>query len=414
MERLDEILASCVADESDNETQDKIPGVAFVVLGPIYQGCAGRLPSKTGASPKFDIHTQVWVASLTKIVTAACLMQIVEKGLIGLDEDVRELVPELGRMQILTGFSGGNAHLEDNPNPITLRNLLTHTVGLPYDLENGIKAWSDSIGRQVNNLSFTWDGWNTPLKHASGDGWTYGSAVDWASKALVYKTGQGLGEYMKANIFEPLGIENTAFRPATIEAGYTANRDPSTGRLTPPIALPVPISPPTESGGAGLYTTASDFTKILAAILRDGSAEEHNGPRLLEKASSVDEMFRPQLTGLQQTFLQAGMRQYPELVPWMGPSYPVQRLDHGITGVINLDDVNGKRRRGSMGWIGMNNSHWWVDRESGIAASLIVNILNMPDRVVENLYNDVEHAVYGELLPSLRRADGSYKPLQAN
>lgn len=186
----------------------------------------------------------------------------------------------------------------------------------------------------------------------------------------MYKTGQGHGEYMKANIFEPLGIENTAFRPATIEAGYTANRDPSTGRLTPPIALPVPISPPTESGGAGLYTTASDFTKILAAILRDGSAEEHNGPRLLKKAS-VDEMFRPQLTGLQQTFLQAGMRQYPELVPWMGPSYPVQRLDHGITGVINLDDVNGKRRRGSMGWIGMNNSHWV---SSPILLSLVLGI----------------------------------------
>jgi hypothetical protein len=51
----------------------------------------------------------------------------------------------------------------------------------------------------------------------------------------------------------------------------------------------------------------------------------------------------------------------------------------------------------------------WIDRESGIAASLIVNVLDIPDPVVERLYNDIEHAVYGELLPSIRRENESYK-----
>ncbi len=271
-----------------------------------------------------------------------------------------------------------DARLEENPNPITLRsvppryhqlnrgsrltvrlssNLLTHTVGLGYDLEDNLKAWSDSIGRRVDNLSFTWGGWNTPLKHASGDGWSYGSAVDWASKVLILKTGQDLGSYMEENIFKPLGIKNTAFRPATIEAGTATYREPLTGRLTSPIPLPVPISPPANSGGCGLYTTASDFTKILAALIKDGSSVEHDGPRLLTKESVV-EMFRPQLTPLQQDFLQAAMKRHPELVPWKEPSYPVQRLDHGISGVINLDDVPWKRREGSMSWLGMNNSHW--------------------------------------------------------
>ncbi|OIW25583.1 beta-lactamase/transpeptidase-like protein [Coniochaeta ligniaria NRRL 30616] len=410
MERLNNILASYVADEGDNETKGKIHGVAFVVVdknGPIYQGSAGRLPSSIRESPKFTVDTQVWVASLTKIVTAVCLMQLVEKRLLSLDDDVRMLVPELGMMGVLTGFFGPHARIEQNPNPITVRSLLTHTAGLGYDLDANLVKWSNSVGRHVNNLSFTWDGWNTPLLHASQEGWCYGSGVDWATKVLMFKTGQDFGKYVEEHICKPLGIENTAFRPATFEAGFTANRDAAGNLIS--IPLPVPLVPPTNSGGCGLYTTASDFTKILTALLRDGNDAEHDGPRLLTKHAVV-EMFRPQLTPLQRNFLQAGMRRYTELIPWKGPSYPVERLDHGITGVINLDDLPGKRRNGSMSWLGMNNSHWWIDPRSGIAASLIVNLMNMPDTVVENLYNEIEHAVYGELLPSIRREDGSYEP----
>ncbi len=51
----------------------------------------------------------------------------------------------------------------------------------------------------------------------------------------------------------------------------------------------------------------------------------------------------------------------------------------------------------------------WIDPRSGIAAGLIVNVLNMPDPVVERLYNEIEHAVYGELLPSIRKEDGPHE-----
>ncbi len=74
------------------------------------------------SSAPFSTDTFTWVASLTKIVTATCLMLLVEQGLVRLDDDMRAVVPELGRMQILRGFDADDQPiLEDNTKPITLR-----------------------------------------------------------------------------------------------------------------------------------------------------------------------------------------------------------------------------------------------------------------------------------------------------
>lgn len=89
-------------------------------LGILYQGAAGRI-GKAVDSPSFSSVSSGWIASLTKIVTATSLMQIVERGLIQLDDDVRSLVPELANAQILRGFDDDKPILESNVNPITLR-----------------------------------------------------------------------------------------------------------------------------------------------------------------------------------------------------------------------------------------------------------------------------------------------------
>lgn len=389
--------------------------------GPIYQGSAGRMPSTcTMRDTKFELDTQAWVASLTKIVTAISVMQIVETGMIGLDDDVKPLVLELIRMKILmvTNKSPWHGFLIENTCPITLRfvyplayhttvwnadyvssMLLTHTAGLGYDIANDdLNEWSLSIKRTVNNLSFTWEGWTTPVLFPSGSGWVYGSGADWASKVLQYKTGKELGPYMEQNIWKPLGLKNTAFSPANIQAGTIMTRQEDGKLRAGP--LPVPTHPEVHSGGCGLYTSATDHAAILSMLLRAGSPAEDGGVRLLKK-ETVDEMFRPQLTPEQRQGFIAAMND-SSYIPWVPPGYPVERLDHGITGIINLDDVPAMRRKGSMGWLGLNNGHWWVDRESGIAATLVVNVMPMNDRVIKELFDELERAVYRELLPSLR------------
>lgn len=90
-------------------------------IGIIYSGSAGRTGIDAN-SPKFDGDTLTYGASITKLLSATCIMQLVEQGKISLDDNMRPLVPELDKMQILREFTAeGQPVLEDNPRPITLK-----------------------------------------------------------------------------------------------------------------------------------------------------------------------------------------------------------------------------------------------------------------------------------------------------
>lgn len=301
------------------------------------------------------------IASMTKLVTATCCMQLVDKGLIGLDDDVRPLVPQLAQAKILRGFVGADIpYLDDNsPNhPITLRHLLTHTSGLAY--ANGdpdLARWAAHTNRPSHaSLAGTLAQWTVPLKFAPGTGWCYGTGVDWAGYVLQCVTGQTLGAYMAQHLFAPLGMHHSSFHrrdvgePAVVVVP-TSYRDESSGELVRGDDFPWPETFEVEGGGAGLYTTAEDYAKLLAELV-----QEDGGRVLFEKAETVREMFRPQLTDQQRgwlTFLTDLF--YEGLVPDFKRGMP---LDHGISGVINMEDEPGKRRKGSMMWGGLCNSHW--------------------------------------------------------
>jgi len=213
-------------------------------------------------------------------------------------------------------------------------------------------------------------------------------------------TGQTIGVYLEENILRPLGMADTTFhstsKPNLDKAGCTL-RDRKTGSLQM-LQLPVPLKPPVESAGAGLWTTGRDHARMLRALLSISEGQEEGG---ILKKEMVDEMFRPQLNDMQRTSLQDTVnRRHNGMIPEFPPGTMVQ---HGIGGLMNVEDVPGKRRAGSMQWMGMANCHWWIDRATGIAATLIVNIYPFPDAVVIKLYDELERAVYGELLAELRK-----------
>ena len=214
--------------------------------------------------------------------------------------------------------------------------------------------WSKAVGRTATNLEYSLDGWNTPLKFVPEEGWCYGSAIDWASQALEKVTGQTLSHYMTENIFHPLGLNDTTFHRNSLQhiQGRRVEcsfRDANTGELNGG-PHPVPAEPPVESGGAGLYTTATDHAKVLQALLK---AFQKDG---IVKGATAEEMFRPQLNEDQRTMLESTMdASHDAYVSEFEPGMP---LNHGIGGIINMDGAPGKRRKGSMMWLGMANSHW--------------------------------------------------------
>ncbi|KAJ2975820.1 hypothetical protein NQ176_g5302 [Zarea fungicola] len=122
MEKLNLLLQDAVPTGED--TTGKVVGAAYIVTdkdGFLYSGAAGRIGLDAG-SAAFTTDSFTWIASMSKIVTSACVMQLVEQGLIDLDEDVRPRFPPMQTVQILRGFKeDGEPILEENTLPITLR-----------------------------------------------------------------------------------------------------------------------------------------------------------------------------------------------------------------------------------------------------------------------------------------------------
>ncbi|CAI4213459.1 unnamed protein product [Parascedosporium putredinis] len=174
------------------------------------------------------------------------------------------------------------------------RQLLTHSSGFCYDLRHPLltkySAWA---GRQENMFSGTMEGQYHPLVFQPGTSWDYGPGLEWAAHVVETLTGLEYDEYQQKHIWQPLGAQNTTFFPAKRGFGEgdiheLARRAEGEG----PQDLKVEASPwkfecRDALGGAGLFSTANDYGKLLAALLAGG------GPLLSQ--ASVDELFRPQL-----------------------------------------------------------------------------------------------------------------------
>lgn len=197
----------------------------------------------------------------------------------------------------------------------------------------------------------TIDSITTPLVFSPGSSWEYSSGIDWAGQVVEKLTGKSLGTYMAENIFTPLGMENTVFRPdciverKEIECSF---RTPDGSLL--PTPAPVPREPEIESGGAGLWSTADDCTKFLRALLASQNGSTKEEQKILKK-ETIQEMFRPQLDAKKRETMKI---QYGSKVPF--PAETV--LDHGIGGAITPEGIPGMRSKGSLTWGAMTNCYW--------------------------------------------------------
>lgn len=218
-----------------------------------------------------------WGFSCTKLLTTVAVLQCVDRGLIKLDDAVAPILPELATPDIISPKSDNQHGFQLAPatTPITARHLLTHTSGLSYDAMNPLLvAWRKSRGEAPLVMSgLVIKAYSLPLLFEPGTSWTYGCSLDWAGVLVGRLNGNvTLGEYMAANIFAPLRIQQTSFHPFEGPNGgsHMAQMFSRTaeGALTP-IESPYPKRAPEESGGMGITTTPADFATVLSDILKD-------------------------------------------------------------------------------------------------------------------------------------------------
>jgi CubicO group peptidase (beta-lactamase class C family) len=115
-----------------------MPGIVVAAAtdkGTLFEGAYGK--REIGKPQPMTIDTVVWIASMTKAITAAAVMQLVEAGKLALERPAADVVPELAGVRVLEGFDGaGKPRLRAPKRPVSLRHLLTHTAGYAYEMWN--------------------------------------------------------------------------------------------------------------------------------------------------------------------------------------------------------------------------------------------------------------------------------------
>ena len=266
--QVDEALKAAI-DRGD------VPGVVAMAAtraGPVYAGAFGRRALPDGAPMTTD--TVFWIASMTKAITSAAAMQLVEQGKLALDAPIAPVLSELAGPQVLEGFdAAGEPRLRAARRPITLRHLLTHTSGFVYDI------WNAEMGRYMEKagvpgiVSCQNATLMLPLVFDPGERWDYGIGIDWAGKAVERVSGQRLGDYFAEHLFVPIGMTDTNFRlTPECRARLTAMHARGEDGTLATIDFEVP-DPEFQMGGGGLYGTAADYLAFARVFLNEGRAE---------------------------------------------------------------------------------------------------------------------------------------------
>ncbi len=363
-----------------------VPGVTAAVGtrdGMVYE--AGFGTRAVGAATEMTPDTVCWIASMTKAVTAACAMQLVEQGKLTLDGPIAEVLPVLAETPVLDGFdAAGQPKVRPAKRPITLRHLLTHTAGFSYDM------WSADItayqkARNVPGvISCQNKALSTPLLFDPGERWEYGINIDWVGKAVEAVSGQKLGQYMKANLLEPLGMSDTGFKLGPSQSGRRAAihmRAPE-GLAATPIVLEQ--NPEFEMGGGGLYGTVGDYLRFARMILNGGALD---GVRVV----------KPETVALMSRNAMGPTRCAPMKTVNPGSSNDVTFVDGmewGLSFMINPAPLATGRSAGSLAWAGLANSYYWIDPAKGIAGVFATQILPFADIKALPLFQAFETEVY--------------------
>ena len=365
-----------------------VPGVIAAVAnreGVIYEGAFGERSLGSGSSMTND--TVCWIASMTKAITSVAALQCVERGLLKLDDPAKNICPELGGVGVLTGFDANGKPVTRPPKrDITLRQLLTHSAGFSYeiwntDMQKVQAALEIPSVTECKNKALT-----LPLLFDPGEGWEYGINIDWAGKMIERVSGQTLGQYLSAHIFQPLGMFSTGFKITESmrqRLATTHLRGPDGNLAVFPFEIPQ--QPEFEMGGGGLYSTAGDYLKFLRMVLNNGQL---GGERILtpEGALSlgINHMGDCRVYNLKAAIPLTNDAEF----------FPGVQKSWSLAFQINHEATFTGRPAGGMMWAGLANSFYWIDQATGLAGVYVTQIFPFADAKSLPLFYEFEKAVY--------------------
>lgn len=313
------------------------------------------------------------IASQTKAIVSVGVMILQERGKLLIHDPVGKFMPAFQETKVAVRKDDGGYDIVDAERPITIRDLLTHTSGVSYgsgisaDLweKAGIQGWyfadrKEPIQATINRMG------DLPFEAQPGEKFEYGYNTDILGALIEVVSGESLDVFLKKNILDPLGMNDTHFYlPESKRARLAVVYSPTENGLEP---APTPggmvgqgayvDGPRTSfSGGAGLLSTSMDYAKFLQMMLNKGTFNEN---RILSR-KSVELM----------TVNHLGKAQFP----WVGGT----GFGLGFSVVEDLGDLGTLGSVGEYGWGGAYHSSYWVDPQEEMVVVYFTQLIPSGD-----------------------------------
>lgn len=319
---------------------------------------------------------QLYMYSLSKVLTATATMQLVEKRLINLDDKVCRFLPEIKDAFVLD--NGKEKVVGDK---MSIRHLLTMTAGFDYDLRT---PFIEELNRQSNGTAKLRDFISAfvkkPLSFKPGEKFQYSICHDVLAGVIEVVSGTDFASYVKREIFDKLGMNNSYFdnREQGVLECYVSDVDGNVLKMEDQSKSLMP-SKAYQSGGAGLSSTVEDYILFADALACGGVG--YNGQRIL-KEESIKLLASEQVGSItvENNFT------------------CVQGEDYGYgLGVrVRIKDTEWGLKKGEFGWDGAAGSFVLIDPENEVSVFVGLHVRNWPIifthkhiEIVEQLYKEI-------------------------
>lgn len=324
------------------------------------------------AGDRMQEDTIFRIASQTKALTSVAIMMLMEEGKLLLEDPLSKFLPEWSKTTVAVAKAGGGYDVVPAKRPITIRDLLSHSAGISYGSGPGEKAWRDAgvfgwyfadktetVADVVKRMPAL------PMAAQPGEAWVYGYNTDILGVVVEKLSGKSLDVFFKERLTDPLGMTDTSFclppsKASRLAVVYSA-KDGKSERAADPgawvgsghIGQGHYANGPCKAfaGGAGLLSTAADYSRFLEMLRRGG---ELDGKRYLSR-KGVEQMSQ---NALATATFQPGQG--------FGLGFRITE-EPGVMG--NLGSP------GDYGWGGAYHSTYWIDPAEGLTVSFMTQLI---------------------------------------
>ena len=363
--------------------QKKIAGLSTMIARKgkvVHFEQVGQLDKESNKPMTEDAVFRIY--SMTKPIICVALMTLYEQGRFQLTDTVAKFIPAFNDLKVLECDEKGEAKEVDLARPPTIRSLLTHTSGLSYDFledfpvaelyrQAGILNNAErTLEELVHELSLL------PLAFQPDSNWHYSLGIDVAARLIEIISGQALEQFLKENIFDPLGMVDTGFSvdpeeqhriavmyglhdlcspKMTMSKLFDAWSSGFNERIDVSATYPASKSVPFARGGHGLFSTSWDYLRFSQMLLNEG---ELAGVRILARKT---------VNLMHTNYLQ------DDLLPYVIADPPAYGYGFGLGSrvLMNVAESEKPGSVGEFGWAGAAKTYYWVDPQEEIIGILM-------------------------------------------